>query len=503
MAPKRAAAATAVGTRKSVRGKGKRKQEDEEEEQDPSAEENEQPRPKKAKTKKAPAKKPAKKQNEGDDGGGDPDPQPRPQKAVKKPAAKKGKKKAAPAPPASEEQPGVAPTELVGLLRAYTMQTRPDGWQMRLLGEGGYGAAYVLWRDDENGNVSERKAMKDTLIKREVWNAWTKWSGHPADKTKCEHVESHMMKALTDAGSPNTVQYLGHVRQDDRYFLRMFMAYCPFRDLHKMMPAAYVTLKRDATTLHSRAKQDPDIPEAALWKFFLDLTNAACYMAFGRLDGSKGPVEGWRPIVHRDLKPGNVFLSEPKENYWPSYPTARVADFGLSVYTDLEDPENPQAYSSEYTVGTPGWRPLEQYVAWKANGQPEAQGRLDPDKTNVWGIGAIMMRLMTRVSDPRTPEYSGVDLEADIPIPEFSGPEQDRFTDLLQNLVNFCVQRRPEDHISLVELRQELLSHIEEDDDLSRLQRGEQEDGEAEGEYDWTPLRLDRYKLGLVRKRLF
>ena len=50
--------------------------------------------------------------------------------------------------------------------------------------------------------------------------------------------------------------------------------------------------------------------------------------------------------LHLDFKPVNIFIDRMSEEgfgYPKRYPTLRVADFGLSAYTCLEDPHNTEA----------------------------------------------------------------------------------------------------------------------------------------------------------------
>jgi serine/threonine protein kinase len=64
-------------------------------------------------------------------------------------------------------------------------------------------------------------------------------------------------------------------------------------------------------------------------------------------------------VLHLDLKPDNVFLDygedEDGASYAAHYPDIRIADFGLSEYTNNADSTNPDMWGPG--VGTPGYQP--------------------------------------------------------------------------------------------------------------------------------------------------
>ncbi|OQO11915.1 hypothetical protein B0A48_03642 [Cryoendolithus antarcticus] len=242
-----------------------------------------------------------------------------------------------------EPVPDAEQQALIARVKAYNTKNPYNGWQQHELGAGGQGVAFILFLTDKQGNITERQVMKDAFISPEDWNDWTRWSGNPRFRTldDCEPIEVHAQRTISNAFCPNSVGFNSRRRIDKDFFLRILMAWCPHGELSGLMPDPFVTAEGQPNVLDETAEQAPGIPEAALWKLFLDLTNACCFMAFGQLDGKKCPKDDWRPIVRRDLKPDNILLSEPKDDSWPSYPTARVGDFGLAAYTDLKDPENP------------------------------------------------------------------------------------------------------------------------------------------------------------------
>ena len=89
-----------------------------------------------------------------------------------------------------------------------------------------------------------------------------------------------------------------------------------------------------------------------MWHIFSQLSQAALNM---QKDPRPNALPESLPAVkknariyalHLDLKPANIFVDRKDENgsgYPQHYPTIRVADFGLSAYSSLEDPRNPTA----------------------------------------------------------------------------------------------------------------------------------------------------------------
>ncbi len=125
------------------------------------------------------------------------------------------------------------------------------------------------------------------------------------------------------------------------------MKYCPHGNLNTLI-----------TNQENHKLGNEPIPEPFLWSVFNDLVEAFLLLQSGdaTLDAKQ---TGWGSIVHRDLKPGNVFLDTRESSpLFPAYPKARVGDFGCSIITSDEDPNNPLAYND--AKATPGWNPPEQ-----------------------------------------------------------------------------------------------------------------------------------------------
>lgn len=81
-------------------------------------------------------------------------------------------------------------------------------------------------------------------------------------------------------------------------------------------------------------------------------------------------------VVHRDVKPGNVFLTSTGE--------VKLLDFGIARIRELSNAGENTA--SDVTLGTPAFMAPEQ-----------ARGRWNQvdERTDLWGVGATVLRLLT------------------------------------------------------------------------------------------------------------
>jgi serine/threonine protein kinase len=144
------------------------------------------------------------------------------------------------------------------------------------------------------------------------------------------------------------------------------------------------------------------IPEPAIWHMFETLIKAGLVMEQG--DVSQ-PRAGWTddnvggPVVHLDFKPENLFIAdypdqfgedgpggeEDPENF-AMYPAFKLSNFGYSIDDRCRHPPGDDSYRGR---GTAMYLTPEQLIHFPGQNQ-------DPlnTKTNVWGVGILLMTLM-------------------------------------------------------------------------------------------------------------
>ncbi|KAK5121347.1 hypothetical protein LTR85_005513 [Meristemomyces frigidus] len=174
---------------------------------------------------------------------------------------------------------------------------------------------------------------------------------------------------------------------------------------------------------------------------------------------------GWERIVHRDVKPHNIFLDRSNDRpdnelyggRWPSYPKPQLGDFGMAVITSDADPMNPTAYNDQ--EGTVGWMPQEMFPMLGRDAQYPIVGDKLNQKTNIWGVGAVVLRLMNQEWRTDTEEHASVYNNG-----KGSGePCQDRklkgeatYSRELRDLARSCVRYDPADRPELYSLWQRI-----------------------------------------------
>ncbi|ORY19209.1 kinase-like domain-containing protein [Clohesyomyces aquaticus] len=253
---------------------------------------------------------------------------------------------------------------------------------------GALNAGIYLVRSVSSGNLYVEKRIRGRDIN----------SGHAARETRA-------LKACLSC--PNIVDIIGV----DSYIGSIYMSYCDQGALDGVIEQ-----------YRSRRK---DIPEDFLWRVFLDISLALCYLLHGvNLDasdldrGRPGRVEeDWNVIHHRDIKPGNIFLSaEPGR----TYPRAVLGDFGCSLML--------------WDVGPHGTRCLTSRQA-PAFAPPESPGYSNGG--DVYQLG-LVMHCLARLT--QVPDYDTAFLRAR-PVPSRE------YSDRLACVVKGCLKRRPEERM--------------------------------------------------------
>ncbi|CAK1364613.1 unnamed protein product [Cercospora beticola] len=162
------------------------------------------------------------------------------------------------------------------------------------------------------------------------------------------------------------------------------ISYCPFGDL---------------MDLQRQFEWSDPVPEPILWYIFEKLAQQCVAMEESYGDPNE------KQIVHRDIKPENIFLDLPNPNYFPAYPEAKLADFGLAIETSQYDDTNP--HTMQHT-GTPPFLAPEQKINIKGRGP---HGQVQPEKilshTNVWAMGLVMLEFVNETPIGGQKQYVG------------------------------------------------------------------------------------------------
>ena len=318
-----------------------------------------------------------------------------------------------------------------------------DGWALgwntgEKLGYGGQGAVYIYCRE-ENNVVVDRVVVKETFVNAQIWSRFYHWYGDPRDAKNRTHVEIKCMQVIKNRpGSDNCVVIRGEPEvSDERMWYRIYMEFCPHGDLDALI----------ADAAYHKAR---DIPEPAIWSFLNDMIDAFLLLQYGGVEeGDKD--DDWERIVHRDIKLKNFLLDTAyPDGEFPSYPTAKICDFGGAIITHDDDAMNPAGYSDGW--GTRAWlAPEQQLYRHKTTLEPELGEKLG-EKTNVWGMGATIMRLMNHERDPKRPQFKNNRPDE----PTWRPNQKQKYSSELTELVEWCVRFKPADRPNLRQVKQRI-----------------------------------------------
>ncbi|USW55552.1 Putative serine/threonine-protein kinase Atg1 [Septoria linicola] len=386
-------------------------------------------------------------------------------------------------------------------------------WHGRLeLGRGSYGAAYLWLKTDARGKIRERVVQKVC----ELTNMWSKnvwWSnGAPGNmgigrQTVPNEIRAHLA-LRRKPGSESVVELLNYnLRYADKA-ADLYLEFCPFGDAYELLKQGYHSKShgdRDKYDFEDHRSECKFIPEPFCWSAFQSLVLAGLLMANGTTDTSSPNAADpeWRLIVHRDLKLDNVFLGIPARDRFRGYPQLKVADFGGAIFIPPNDSRPPEDLMT---------------LATKDHSAPEMDcalryGRRDElivpqsSKTNVWGIGIILYRLLSGRHGPVHPSsfpagYFQWALPSRREPPDFDESTRLFYSDDLLNLVLACLRYDDRDRPTLEYLIREVRRctnpHSPEEDRAAGLKnRRENDEGYEVGRWGLN-VRRDGWRVGLA-----
>ncbi|GAB1728003.1 hypothetical protein NU195Hw_g2968t1 [Hortaea werneckii] len=349
------------------------------------------------------------------------------------------------------------------------------GWE---LGNGSFGSAAIWVKQDSQGRIVDRIAVKDTILEANwIWNRdsdW--WATDPSEPKDKQHRRNEQpAKAPTEAvamlrlrsrvGAPECIVRIRNWRlQSPKHMYRLLMEFCPYGDLLDFVLDSVYSRARQRLHEQGNGNNSPLwIPEPFIWSVFENLATAGVLMERGELDAHPGEPHWWEEIIHRDFKLANIFLGENLESRYRGYPSIKLGDFGLSIILRKDDNRPNDRFSN---VGTRGARAPEQAFTFYA--RPSAAA-------NVWGIGIIIWSLISLQESDDTLEWDhdGFEKRTGGRGPEFDAiwaqqrvPEIDKnaeqfYSKELVGLIRECLRFDPNTRISPLRLRRRIIKHTQ------------------------------------------
>ncbi|CAO1605679.1 hypothetical protein XANCAGTX0491_009185 [Xanthoria calcicola] len=342
------------------------------------------------------------------------------------------------------------------------------GWQgVKPLGRGGFAMA-ALWErtNEDNDSVDSiviKQIGKQKVRRKGAFQEERAWESTPP-------MEVELMRSMKNKN--NTVQIRGYRRYVDMEVHRIYMEYCASGDLAGLI-AQY----------RSRRQY---MPEAFICHVFLHLARA-CQSLTEPGSPSYEPERYQdtcqNEIAHRDIKPRNVFIGDldnGQDTTGIPYPEIKLGDFGIAIFTGVDDHENPERYRG---TGTEGYKSLEmenftsidrfeRAKEWPHIERAEDRfNRLNEARegilsvhpyqilswTNIWGVGAVMFDIMTlkpiknylwQTRDPNDEDYDDEVEQANVR----TGIRNTPYDSTLTNLVQLCLRDIPNSRIKIPNL---------------------------------------------------
>lgn len=347
----------------------------------------------------------------------------------------------------------------------------------------------VFVRTDASDTIVDRIVEKNTRYKiKKLWESPTTWLGQTPVTTKDPDLLVPLEWFLQSiASSRPDAKYIVGVRSNasistkDR-FVRMYVEYAPYGDLDHVMEWYN----------GQEGEEERLIPYPFLIYVFKALVQACLVLKQG---STTLGLKDWEEIVHRDMKPANVFLDEPLTDYFPSYPTPKLADFGHARALTEEDLLNSALHNRG--DGTQGFRPPEQLQFIDENtGKPVHDFKL-LSPANVWGIGATILTLVVGAytEDPFD-TYCRMDIDG-LPTWTITDAEmRKQYGDWLLDLVEECLLINPDERPTLEELDRRLSEVNEREATLKGLSTGRIDPKNTN--FDVRSLKGQEYKMGML-----
>ena len=251
--------------------------------------------------------------------------------------------------------------------------------------------------DNGGGREVDYKIKREASINRDAQRQARALLTAGGNKTDSLHLKEHSILHLRDYKYNRSCETS-----------RFYSIYAPHRDL--------------ADLICRYRSWDIPLPELFLWHLACSLAKAAKALSIPPHPSSLvhqdpdhlGGYSQKCSILHRDIKPENIFLDyaplsdeqinavynqapnrDVKHGPIDTYPTIRLADFGLSVYAG---PNNKGVDSFLHRVGTRGTWPPEQteWGSWFTPGQRPVNPKAPwTAKHNIWCIGKLIHDCMT------------------------------------------------------------------------------------------------------------